>query len=90
MFNDLISDVKFRVVVQDYEGGSKSMKNISAHKFLLAISSPTVFHAMFYGELVEKKDSVDFSDCDHKSLLELFRFVYSRRRNERLPIMHCG
>ena len=75
MFNkELLSDVKF--VVRDYERGSESMKKIPAHKFLLAISSP-VFHAMFYGELAEKKDSIDISDCDHKSLLELFRFIYS-------------
>ena len=73
--NELLSDVKFQVVVRDYEGGSKSVK-IPAHKFLLAISSP-VFYAMFYGELAEKKDSIAVSDCDHKSLLELFRFVYS-------------
>ena len=72
--NELLSDVKF--VVRDYEGGSESTKKIPAHKFLLAISSP-VFYAMFYGELAEKKDSVDISDCDHNSLLELFRFVYS-------------
>ena len=78
--NELLSDVKFQVVVRDAEGGSKSMKKIPAHKFLLAISSP-VFYAMFYGELAEKKDSIDVSDCDHKSLLELFRFVYSDEVN---------
>jgi len=72
--NELLSDVKF--VVRDSEGGSESMKTIPAHKFLLAISSP-VFCAMFYCELAEKKCSIDISDCDHKSLLELFRFVYS-------------
>ena len=76
--NELLSDVKF--VVQGDEGGSESMKKIPAHKFLLAISSP-VFYAMFYGELAEKKDSIDISDCDHKSLLELFRFVYSDEVN---------
>ena len=76
--NELLSDVKF--VVQDAEGGSESMKKIPAHKFLLAISSP-VFYAMFYGELAEKKDSIDISDCDHKSLLELFRFVYGNEVN---------
>ena len=78
--NELLSDVKFQVVVRDAEDGSKSMKKIPAHKFLLAISSP-VFYAMFYGELAEKKDSIDVSDCDHKSLLELFRFVYSDEVN---------
>ena len=78
--NELLSDVKFQVVDRDAEGGSKSMKTIPAHKFLLAISSP-VFYAMFYGELAEKKNSIDVSDCDHKSLLELFRFVYSDEVN---------
>ena len=75
--NELLSDVKFDVRVA--EGGSESMasvKKIPAHKFLLAISSP-VFCAMFYGELAEKKDSIDISDCHHSSLLELFRFIYS-------------
>jgi len=76
--NELLSDVMF--VVHGSEGGSENMKKIPAHKFLLAISSP-VFYAMFYGELAEKKDSIDISDCDHKSLLELFRFVYSDEVN---------
>ena len=74
--NELLSDVKFVV----REGGSERMKTIPAHKFLLGISSP-VFYAMFYGELAEKKDSIDISDCDHESLLELFRFVYSDEVN---------
>ena len=78
--NELLSDVEFQVPVRNSEGGSDSMKKIPAHKFLLAISSP-VFYAMFYGELAEKKDSIDVSDCDHKSLLELFRFVYSDEVN---------
>ena len=76
--NELLSDVKF--VVRDSEGGSESMKEIPAHKFLLAISSP-VFYAMFYGELAEKKDSINISDCDPKSMLELFRFMYSDEVN---------
>ena len=37
--------------------------------------------ALFYGELADKKDSIHVSDCDHKSLLELFRFVYSDEVN---------
>ena len=71
--NELLSDVKF-VVRDSSQGGS--VKKIPAHKFLLAISSP-VFFAMFYGELAEKKDSIDISDCEYDSLLELFRFIYS-------------
>ena len=64
--NELLSDVKF-VVRQD---GSKckrrNSKEIPAHKFLLAISSP-VFYAMFYGELAETKGSIDISDCEYES-----------------------
>ena len=78
IFNqDLLSDVKF--VVRDFKGGSES-KNIPAHKFVLAVSSP-VFCAMFYGELAETKDSVEISDCEYESLLELFRFIYSDEAN---------
>ena len=78
IFNqNLLSDVKF--VVRDSEGGSES-KKIPAHKFVLAISSP-VFYAMFYGELAETKDSVEISDCEYESLLELFRFIYSDEAN---------
>ena len=74
--NDLLSDVKFVV----RQGGSECMKKIPAHKFLLAISSP-VFFAMFYGELAETKDSIDISDCEYESLLEMFRFMYSDEVN---------
>ena len=78
IFNqELLSDVKF--VVRDSQGGSRS-KKIPAHKFVLAISSP-VFFAMFYGKLAEKKDSVEISDCEYESLLELFRFIYSGEAN---------
>lgn len=36
---------------------------------------------MFYGDLVEKKDSIDVADCEYESLLELFRFLYSDEVN---------
>ena len=74
IFNqEFLSDVKF--VVRDSQGGSKR-KSIPAHKFVLAITSP-VFYVMFYGELAQTKDSVEISDCEYESLLELFRFIYS-------------
>ena len=76
IFNrEILSDVKF--VVRDSQGGSK---RIPAHKFVLAISSP-VFFAMFYGELAETKDSVEISDCEYESFLELLRFIYSDEAN---------
>ena len=74
---ELLSDVKF--VVREAQNGNES-KKIPAHKFVLGISSP-VFFAMFYGELAETKDSVEISDCDYESLLELFRFIYSDEAN---------
>lgn len=76
--NELLSDVKF--VVPDPEGGSESMKTIPAHKLVLAISSP-VFYAMFFGELAETTNSINPSDCEYPSLLELFRFIYSDEVN---------
>lgn len=56
------------------------MKTIPAHKFVLAISSP-VFYAMFFGELAETTNSINSSDCECPSLLELFRFIYSDEVN---------
>ena len=76
--NELLSDVKF--IVRDPEGGGESMKTIPAHKFVLAISSP-VFYAMFFGELAETTNSINSSDCECPSLLELFRFIYSDEVN---------
>ena len=76
--NELLSDVKF--IVRDPEGGGESMKTIPAHKFVLAISSP-VFYAMFFGELAETTNSINPSDCEYPSLLELFRFIYSDEVN---------
>ena len=74
--NELLSDVSFVVPVQlDEISSKKCWKAISAHKFVLAISSP-VFFAMFYGDLAEKSDSIRLPDCEYESLLELFRFVY--------------
>ena len=72
--NQLLSDVKFVVSVSTDD--SESKKVISAHKFVLAISSP-VFYAMFYGQLAETTDSIELPDCDYESLLELFRFMYT-------------
>ena len=76
--NQLLSDVKFVVPVSTEE--SESKKVIPAHKFLLAISSP-VFYAMFYGQMVKAKDSIELPDCDYESLLELFRFMYTDEAN---------
>ena len=76
--NDHLSDVKF--VASKNDGQSESKQVISAHKFILAIGSP-VFEAMFYGELAETKDTIELPDCDYKSLLELFRYIYSDEVN---------
>ena len=78
IFNhEIFSDIRF--VIRDSQGGSES-NTIPAHMFVLAISSP-VFYAMFYGELAETEDSVEISDCEYESLLELFRFIYSDEAN---------
>ena len=76
--NELLSDVKF--IAPMSTGESESKKVIPAHKFVLVISSP-VFFAMFYGQMAETKDSIELSDCEYESLLELFRFMYSDKAN---------
>ena len=76
--NDRLSDVKF--VASNSNGESESKQVISAHNFILAIGSP-VFEAMFYGERVETKDTIELPDCDYESLLELFRHIYSDEVN---------
>ena len=76
--NDLFSDVKF--VTRKSDDKSESKEVISAHKFVLSISSP-VFEAMFYGELVETRDCIELPDCEYESLLELFRYMYSDEVN---------
>ena len=79
VFNkEILSDVKFVVSVSI--GESERKKVISAHKFVLAISSP-VFYAMFYGQMAETTDIIELPDCDHESLLELFRFMYTDEAN---------
>ena len=79
--NELLSDVNFVVKTSSSENDDRCSVKIRkmvipAHKFVLAIGSP-VFFAMFYGELAEKKNSIDVVDCEYDSLLELFRFLYS-------------
>lgn len=82
LFNkDILSDVKFVIqVASDISESKKSKQVISAHKFVLSISSP-VFYTMFYGELPETRDFVELPDCDYDSLLEFFRFIYSDKVN---------
>ena len=73
--NDRLSDVKF------VAAKSESITQvIAAHKFILAIGSP-VFESMFYGELLESRDTIELPDCDYESLLELFRYMYSDEVN---------
>ena len=82
--NELLSDVKFVVAVStgesEIESKKVNWKVIPAHKFMLAISSP-VFYAMFFGQMAETTDSIELPDCDHESLLEMFRFMYTDEAN---------
>ncbi|XP_078344862.1 BTB/POZ domain-containing protein 6-B-like [Oculina patagonica] len=75
--NELLSDVSLVVRASSDEGEPKKSKMaISAHKFVLTSCSP-VFFAMFCGELAEKSDSVDLSDCEYEGVLEMLRYTYS-------------
>ncbi len=67
MFNNpVMSDIKFAF---------PNKQTIPAHKYVLAISSP-VFFAMFYGDLAEKSETVDITDCDPEVFLQFLRYVY--------------
>lgn len=68
--NPLMSDISF--VIKDLTGAEVIF---SAHKFVLAVSSPVLF-AMFYGELAESKTKIELPDCDSESFLEFLRFLY--------------
>ena len=57
--------------------------------FVFVIPSPSDSNPSFilplqcplYSELAETKDSVEISDCEYESLLELIRFTYSDKAN---------
>ena len=67
MFNNpVMNDIKFAF---------PNKQTIPAHKYVLAISSP-VFFAMFYGDLAEKSETVDITDCDPDVFLQFLRYLY--------------
>lgn len=71
MFNNpLMSDISF--VIKDSEGSDVIF---SAHKFVLAVSSP-VLYAMFFGDLAESKSRIELPDCNSESFEEFLRFLY--------------
>jgi len=72
--NELLSDVKFVAGSLNSESGRREV--ISAHKFVLSISSP-VFLAMFHGNMAETSNFIELPVCDYESLLEFFRYLYS-------------
>ena len=74
MFNNpVMSDIKFAF---------PDKQTISAHKYVLANSSP-VFFAMFYGDLAEKREAIDITDCDPDIFLQFLRFIYCDDANFR-------
>ena len=76
MFNNpVISDIKFAFP-------NHVKRVIPAHKYVVSISSP-VFFAIFYGELREKKETIDITDCDPEIFLQFLRFLYCDDANFR-------
>ena len=69
MFNNpVMSDIKFVFPYHDKQ-------SIPAHKYVLATSSP-VFFAMFYGELREKKETIEIDESDPDIFLQFLCFLY--------------
>ena len=76
--NSLLSDVSF-VIIEEGDGEDQEptrSEPIPAHKYVLAISSP-VFFAMFYGEIAEKKNSIEIPDSDKDSFVQFLNFLYT-------------
>ena len=76
--NELFSDVQFIVPVSNAEfSARKKIKMvIPAHKFVLAISSP-VFHSMFFGEMAETSDSLNYLTVSMRVCWSFFCYLYT-------------
>lgn len=48
-----------------------------------------VFYKMFYGDLLEKSDFIEFVDVDLESLLEFFCFMYFDEINLIVSCVFC-
>eukprot|EP00092_Neocalanus_flemingeri_P018914 GFUD01020486.1.p1 GENE.GFUD01020486.1~~GFUD01020486.1.p1 ORF type:complete len:272 (+),score=62.46 GFUD01020486.1:53-868(+) len=60
------------------EGGS--VKEIKAHKVILAIPSD-VFYREFYGSMKEKEDTIDITDASHDVFQAMIEFIYNKQHN---------
>ena len=65
--NPLMADVHFTV------GVAPNIQKVPAHKYVLAIGS-SVFHAMFYGGLADRQDSVELPDVEPAAFQNLLRY----------------
>lgn len=69
MFNNpLMADVYFTV------GSGSHKQRIAAHQYVLATGS-SVFYAMFYGGLADKKDDIGLPDVEPTAFQNLLRYV---------------
>ena len=69
MFNNpVMSDIKFVFPYHDEQ-------SIPVHRYVLATSSP-VFFAMFYGELRDKKETIEIDESDPDIFLQFLCFLY--------------
>ena len=53
----------------------KDKREIKAHKFILAASSP-VFKGMFFGPMKESKDVIDVKETTFESFKKLIEYIY--------------
>jgi hypothetical protein len=84
--NSLMSDVHFSVGILSDETAERETRNVPAHKYVLAISSP-VFFAMFYGRLAETQDTVEIPDSDYECFVEFLKFLYCDEVNFTIDIV---
>jgi len=73
--SNIPTDVKF-LFKKEEEDGSTTVKEVNAHKFILALVSD-VFRAEFYGALPDE-NTIDIKDVNQESFGAMIDFIYNR------------
>lgn len=69
--SEVMSDVHFLLGSKE---STERQVRVPAHKYVLATSS-SVFFAMFYGSLAEKKEEIEIPDVEPSAFITMLRLV---------------
>lgn len=70
--SEIMSDVHFLLGTKE---STEGQVRVPAHKYVLATSS-SVFFAMFYGSLAEKKEEIEIPDVEPSAFITMLRLVF--------------